>query len=83
MSDSNLQTLLFTAEQQALILQLTNQLHENQANWLSGFFAGIGSVQQGENKTAVSSTMSNNQQSNRIKITILVGSRTGNGLSIA
>lgn len=75
-------------EQQLQLVQLVNQLDSSQSLWLSGYLAARAETHVWPN-TAVqngshSSTDSNTQQVNQQpKLTILYGSQTGNGESVA
>jgi len=89
MNENIQSSLLFTDEQQTLIHQLIKQLNGNQIQWLSGFFSGIGYAQGFETKISVpnnttpNSIISNSLDHETHKLTIMFGSRTGNGTSIA
>src|ERR1035437_2128915 len=89
MNENIQSSMLFTAEQQALIQQLTFQFNANQINWLSGFFSGIGYTKNTSKTILTADTVISNespsiiQNSDGPKLTILYGSRTGNGMMIA
>lgn len=70
---------LLSPEQLNLLTELTISLSKEQQIWVSGYIAGF-SVRQTEQPVAVQETASSVAQT---ALTILYGSRTGNGEGLA
>lgn len=70
---------IFTQEQKTLLQQFTQTLNQQQKTWLAGYFAGLSA---GNNNTE-SATESVQATVQSKELTILYGSRTGNGEGLA
>ena len=83
------QSVLLTNEQQQLVDTLSQSLNTRQLDWLSGYFAGKASVGS-TNQQVVAQTQNqftnlrfDSETASKPTLTILYGSRTGNGESVA
>jgi sulfite reductase (NADPH) flavoprotein alpha-component len=71
-----------TAEQLELFSQLTGSLNKEQYAWVSGYLAGF-SAQNSDEKSPVAEVVKTATANKENKLTILYGSRTGNGEGLA
>ena len=86
---------LFTQEQKALLLQFSQTLNEQQKLWLAGYFAGLSAnasanasaatpeIETVKAKTTKALSPEVEPASASKALTILYGSRTGNGENLA
>jgi len=71
---------IFTQEQKELLKQLTVSLNQQQTAWLAGYFTGINHTLPAE---SAANTETVTSQTKASELTILYGSRTGNGEGLA
>jgi sulfite reductase (NADPH) flavoprotein alpha-component len=71
---------IFSPEQKALLEQLTTILNQQQITWLAGYFAGLSAVNKPASKVIIEEVPVSDKTKD---LTILVGSRTGNGEGLA
>ena len=83
------QSFLLSQEQQQLVDTLSQSLNTRQLDWLSGYFAGkasVGSTNQqvvAQPQNMFTNLTFDSETASKPKLTILYGSRTGNGASVA
>jgi len=73
--------LPFNNDQKKLVDDLINSFNEQQLSWFAGYLSGISLPK--ANQTNTKFALANNSNQSQTPITILVGSRTNNGTSIA
>jgi sulfite reductase (NADPH) flavoprotein alpha-component len=71
---------IFTQEQKELLKQLTASLNQQQTAWLAGYFTGLNLTLPAESAANIDTVTSEAKTS---ELTILYGSRTGNGEGLA